>query len=294
MAGLLMYKTTYYDVTNFLNALEGAEQDEEIALPEFVRPYHLACTALKAKVTGNEINVREELVPYMTRMGLWNAIGRKAPISVTRLPCAGRFVETRVVEDDKGVHQTSIEISQMFERTGCNSETTDSLQILASELLGNCCAHSSEDEIFGMVTGQIWEGGNLAQLCIVDCGKGIRASLEGNEELRDRLNTEFACQMATEYGITGKPHGSHSGYGLTLTNDLITQNGGCLMVISENECYVNREGQVSVHTLDNGWQGTLIIFEWNTNISLDITQVYNSWPTSQALEEEEQYGELFN
>lgn len=291
-----MRKTQIEEVTNLFDQMEIAAQGRQASLPTFIKPYHLACIAVQARAQGDNISLppNSDIESYAARMGLWEAIGQIPPVHVNRRATCGRFVEARAVTQDETVHRVSIDISRMFENTGTDTDTCESLQILASELLGNCCAHSSDDDIFGMVTGQVWSGGNLAQLCIVDCGNGIRQSLNGNNDLAARLAAENACQIATEYGVTGKPFGSHSGYGLTLTNDLISQNNGNLIVISGQECYVNREGNSFACEIERPWNGTLIIFEWNTNIPLDINSVYNAWPMSESLEGEDQDDDLFD
>ncbi|MFB9939726.1 ATP-binding protein [Shewanella indica] len=240
----------------------------------------------------------KDLERYAARMGLWDVLDRPAPVSIGRAPARGRFAEARRVTADDQVHGVSVELSSMFHRTrGVTPATIDAIQIMLSELLGNSCAHSRRtevDQVFGVTIGQSWAGGNLAQLCIVDCGMGIRSSLSQNAQLGSRLASENACQIATEYGVTGKPFGPHSGYGLTFTNDLTSQNGGCLIVISGNECYSNRCGVVSTSVLPNFWDGTIVIFEWNTNVSLDARRVYDGWPDGVDMEEELDYGDIFN
>ncbi|MGR5430189.1 hypothetical protein ACPV56_09410 [Vibrio astriarenae] len=293
-----MNKTTIEDIDYLFEQMALVKQGRNASLPSFLKPFHLACVAMKAKQANSNIELPcgSEAESYASRMGLWDAIDQKPPVSVPRRPSCGRFVEARGIACDQDVHNTSVEISEMFKNTGSDELTTETLQILASELLGNCCAHSDNGQVFGIATGQVWPGGNLAQLCIADCGQGIRQSLYNNSQLHKRLESENACKMSTEYGVTGKPFGSHSGYGLTLTNDLTKQNNGCLLIVSDKECYINTEGNVQTCTLPRGWDGTLIIFEWNTNIPLNITQVYDGWPTPAGFEEEEgeQYDDLFN
>jgi hypothetical protein len=161
-------------------------------------------------------------------------------------------------------------------------------------MLGNCCAHSTTDllEPFGLVCGQSWPNGGIAQLCLSDTGVGIRESLKQNEGLVVRLNNENACTLATEYGITGKPEGNHSGYGLALADGLIKNNNGTLAIVSGNELYFNQCGIISSRTMQYSWEGTIIIFEWNINSPLDSRAVYDSWPAPESMTEGE-YDELF-
>lgn len=291
-----MEKTCVTELVELFKQMDIAAQGKEASLPNFIKPFHLACIAVQARKNNGDINLPpgSNMESYASRMGLWEAIGKVPPVNVNRRVNGGRLIEAKAITKDEDVHAVSIEISDMFKQTGTDDESCEALQILAAELLGNCCAHSSNDEeIFGMVTGQLWKRGKLAQICIVDCGKGIRASLGNNSQLQGRLLSENACQIATEYGVTGKPNGTHSGYGLTLTNDLIKQNRGGLIIVSGNECYINQYGVINSKTLHIPWDGTLIVFEWNTDIPLDVNSVYDSWPMSESLKED-QYADLFD
>ncbi|UTV30841.1 hypothetical protein [Photobacterium atrarenae] len=287
-----MDKVSIEDIKWWLVQLDSFEKTGSGNAPGFWKPFHFTTLAIEAKRAGKNLILPQERENYAARMGLWEAIGMQPPVKVNKNPACGRFVEARSVQHDVEVHPLSIEISEMFRGCVQNQSTLDSIQVLMSELLGNCCAHSSTDGVFGLVCGQSWPGGNLSQICIADCGMGIRNSLLGNEGLRDRLTQNNACQVATEYGVTGKPYGSHSGYGLTLANDLIKINSGCLIVVSGNECYINRDGVSESVTLDHAWSGTCVILEWNIDQPLDVELVYNSWPKPDSMDGEE-YDELF-
>ncbi|WP_024873115.1 ATP-binding protein [Tolumonas lignilytica] len=285
------------DVINWIEQMENIHNSRSYNAPHFWKPFHFATIATKAKLLNADISIPPYQEQYAARMGLWDAIGQKPPIMVNKNPAAGRFVEARSISKTGDVHQTSIDISEMF-GGGINCQlTVDSIQTLMAELLDNCCSHSTTDsqkeDTFGLVCGQAWKKANLAQICITDCGIGIRKSLLDNELLHERLRNENACSVAVEYGVTGKPGKSHSGYGLTLTNDLISHCNGHLLLVSGNEYYQNSHHGVSHGTLGCGWDGTLLIFEWNLDRPLDVTSVYNGWPTPNCLSEDE-YNELFD
>lgn len=297
---VILEKTKVEEVSWWISQLDLLFGTKGAQIPDFIKPFHIASLAVRARQAGVNVALPRDLETYAARMGLWDVLDRPAPVAIAKMPAAGRFVEARRVTSDDQVHGISLELSSMFHRSrSISDETIDSIQIMLSELLGNCCAHSprtQEEQVFGVTIGQSWTRGGLAQLCIVDCGMGIRNSLSHNEQLAHRLNVENACGIATEYGVTGKPFGPHSGYGLTFTNDLTSQNRGCLLVISGDECYSNRCGVVSTSTLPIHWDGTIVIFEWNTNVSLDARKVYDNWPDPDSGVELEEldYGDIFN
>lgn len=283
------------DITEWLGDMNEIDTQRTYNPPSFWKPYHFATIALKAKILNSNINLPEAQIAYAARMGLWEAIGQNPPITVTKYPTKGRFLEAHSISHGDDVHELSIKVADMFKCCARDSDTVDSIQVLMAELLGNCCAHSSYagHDVFGLVCGQSWPRGNLAQICIADCGMGIRNSLLNNTSLAERLQTENACELATEYGVTGKPFGSHSGYGLTVANDLISKCGGHLSIFSNSEYYHSRPYLKVSGPLPQQWQGTLLVIEWNLQSTLQIKDVYDAWPVPSSISEED-YDELFN
>lgn len=261
--------------------------------PDFWKPFHFATLAAQARRLGVTLTIDNEQLDYAIRMGIFEAIGQEPPRLVGQRAPDGRFVEAKAVTEPRDVDTVSEAVTQMFR---CYSpENEEALSVLFSELLGNCVAHSSDSQQlpFGLICGQSWPNGNKAQFCVADTGIGIRDSLIVNDQLAERLAEQNACQLATVYGVTGKPEENHSGYGLALTNGLITQNDGNLFVVSGNELYWNRGGRISTSELKHGWDGTFILFEWHLNTSMDLREVYDSWPAPDSMEEDD-YNELFN
>ncbi|MDN7125056.1 ATP-binding protein [Pseudidiomarina sp. 1APP75-32.1] len=261
--------------------------------PDFWKPFHFVTLAARARRESAGLKINNQQLDYAVRMGLFEAIGQTPPYSVFRRPANGRFVEARTVQSEGEVARVAQELSQMFR---CENESSEeALGVLFSELLGNCISHSTagESEPFGLICGQTWPNGNKAQFCLADTGIGIRESLMENSNLAERLSNENACAVATEYGVTGKPLGHHSGYGLALTNDLVSKNNGRLFVVSGQELYCNRGGDIQVSELNNGWDGCAVIFEWQLDTNMDVEEVYNSWPAPDGMEEDD-YDELFN
>jgi hypothetical protein len=288
-----MQRISVGEIVSWLANIKILETHGSAPMPPFLKPFHFSTLAANVKKRDRTLTIKHDCLDYAVRMGLFESIGQAPPYNVNKRPANGRFLEARAVHDDKDIPILSVEISDMFGDCA-NEETKSSLHAFLAEILGNCCAHSTNDmmEPFGLVCGQSWRNGGIAQLCLSDTGIGIRDSLTLNEELAERLNSENACALAAEYGITGKPKGNHSGYGLALADGLISNNNGTLAIISGNELYFNQCGTVSSETMTDSWDGTIIIFEWNINSPLDSRAVYDSWPTPESMTEGE-YDELF-
>jgi hypothetical protein len=175
----------------------------------------------------------------------------------------------------------------VFRRCGTHDkDTLDAIGITLIEILGNCFFHSSSGSgIYGLACAQSWPAASLAQVAVVDGGIGIRTSLGNNPALAGRLAAENALDLATEYGVTGKPEGKHSGYGLTLARQLMEKHDGHFLLISGREA-VHTDGRtVKREDLQSPWQGTIVILEWPIDRALDIGTVYKSWPASDDKDE---------
>lgn len=290
-----MNYTSSYQVKQFITEIEKLHTGSEGTLPDFIKPFHFATLAAYCRKTNTKLKLDHDALNYAVRMGLFEAIGQAPPIIVNKYNQNGNLIEATPVVCEETVHQSSISISDMFADCAEGEETNSSIQILMSELLGNCVHHSPEggDEPFGLVCGQAWQNGGIAQICIADRGIGIRKSLAENSELLERLESANSCEMACEYGITGKPQGAHHGYGLAVAKGLAQRFNGNLLVVSGNEIHLASSHQELSEQMDCQWDGTFIIFEWNLNIPLDVTTVYDSFPTSETLIEDD-LNELFS
>jgi len=283
--------TFIYQVKQFINEIEKLKTDHRAALPKFLKPFHFATLAAYCRKSNTKLDLNHEALSYAVRMGLFEAIDQEPPVTVNRHSQNGNLIEATAVVCEDTIHKSSINISEMFANCAKDKETISSIEIMMAELLGNCVHHSTDgsDTPFGLVCGQAWQNGGIAQICIADKGIGIRESLAGNPELQARLESSNSCEMACEYGITGKPLGNHSGYGLAVAKGLAKNFDGKLLVVSGHEIHAASKNQEKSSVMDCPWDGTFIIFEWNLNIPLNVTSVYDTFPTSDTLSEDDLY-----
>lgn len=284
-----MRKTSLDEVMSWVRAVAaGMESGTRFYGPNFLKPFHLATFALLAKRYGRQrFKVPGNIESYAARMGLWEAAGLEPPLPVPKRDPSGRFLPTQALTERSKVAETSQKLVQIARAQGMSEEMLSSLGVALHELLENCFAHAEVRQgLHGLACAQTWPRADLAQVAIVDSGIGIRASLSANASLSARLQTENSCALATEFGVTSKPEG-HSGYGLTLARQLIEQNGGCLIVLSQNEAYFTREGQEGRDVFDVPWPGTAVVLEWNTNKLLDVAPIYESWPLPEGITDDD-------
>ena len=275
-----MQGTHQTDVGQWLLQLRLLSRDNMCAGPDFWRPFHFVTLGLQIARTGRSgLTIPPAFVGYASRMGLWDAIGLETPAAVNARDPHGKFVPLQRLDNADRVHELSVKLADICRAFGADKETLNSLEISLQEIMDNCFAHAGISvDLQGLACAQSWPRGNLAQIAIADIGVGIRRSLAANADLLDQLAYENSCELATRFGVTGKPGMGHAGYGLALTRQLLQANGGTLLVQSGDE-WVRISGQnISVGLSPYNWAGTLVLLEWDCSKPLRVKDVYRSWP----------------
>lgn len=263
--------------------------------PAFIKPYHLAVLAAKMNAaTDRTVHMpKGDLEHYAARMHLWQVLGQEPPVLMNEYQETGRFQPLTSIQSDDDVSQIADQIIELFQPICTDDVTKYSIYSLVVEILGNCVAHAGgmESEPYGFVCGQVWKRARRAQIAVIDSGIGIRQTLECCGQYGDRLATENACTLATEYSVTSKAGNGHSGYGLTLARDLMMQNGGALHILSVDEWF-SSSGVGGLHAgtiADLNLYGTLIVLEWDTSRPLNSGAVYARWPNEQKEDEDDDF-----
>jgi hypothetical protein len=268
-------------VVDWYATLDGAALGGEFSGPRFLRPYHFALLATAALRRGAQhVGVPQSLEGYAARMRLWQSIGFDAPARVNERNPGGRFHPLTPITSEESAEACADAVKSVFKSGGTRDRRTlDSVGIMLSEIFGNCHFHSSAaGGIRGLACAQTWPAGDLAQVAVADTGIGIRSSLSANPNLADELERCNATELATRLGVTGKPMGQHSGYGLTVARELMEQARGRLIVLSGSEGFLASESGHRSMNLRCNVAGTVVIMEWRLSTPLDTRQVYGGWP----------------
>lgn len=285
-----MQYTSPNDVKIWLHNLSLAFETGSLECPYFLKPFHLVTLALMMKNhRTDELELPENINDYAIRMNLWQAAGISSPYEVNRLPAYNRFIPVAPLINQSNCDELSKNLSRLIQANCKNKRDIDSLSLYEPifELMSNTYAHAAiEEALFGLVCAQSWPKGNLIQVAFADIGIGIRRSLQLNNTLSEKLKSNNAPELACQYGITSKP-GNHSGYGLSLANELMKNHHGNICVISEDELYFNGLMHQSAQLRNSYWKGTLIILEWPMDQALDVLAVYNNWPMSSGFRGED-------
>jgi anti-sigma regulatory factor (Ser/Thr protein kinase) len=221
-------------------------------------------------------------------MMLWEALGIQSPFPEKRRQPRGRYHPVAVLENRGAIDQVAADLASLFSSVCAGARTIDAVQTMLRELIDNCYSHSAvEDGLYGVICAQVWGGGRKAQIALSDSGVGIRASLNDNALLHERLEAENSCAMATEFGVTGKPGRGHSGYGLHVARGLLTNNNGMLYVRSGSEAFCLSQNLTSAFCTNSIWNGTLVVIEWDLDKPVDISDVYKNMPLPEGMNDDD-------
>jgi anti-sigma regulatory factor (Ser/Thr protein kinase) len=281
--------TTSRDIQEWLDELMQLKQDGRCAAPRFVKPFHLATLAHMLRTLKlKKLQLPDKIAPYADTMRLWDAVGVPSPFAEkTRAP-GGRYHPIHPLRDKSTIEETAASLTQLFATVCPDPQTNNAINTMLRELLDNCYSHSAvTDGLYGLICAQVWPAGRKGQITLADSGVGIRNSLAQNALLSARLEAVNSCELATEYGVTGKPGQGHGGYGLAVARKLLEQNRGFLLVLSGNELFSSTAGIARRFQTKSSWDGTLLVIEWDLDTPMDIVAVYESLPLPEGMEDDD-------
>jgi len=125
-----------------------------------------------------------------------------------------------------------------------------------SELVTNIFDHSRKDE--GYAFGQYYSSKNFLDMCIVDCGRGLRSAYQ--EELGLSLSDEESIGKALEGFSTKKD--KERGYGIRSSIKVVCEGlGGGFILISGSAAFISVGDKKAMVALPNfHWQGVIIAY----------------------------------
>lgn len=288
-----MKHTSITEIHKWLEQLKVLASEKTCQAPEFFRPFHFITLALVLKSQGAlDIALPNALRNYAARMHLWEAIGIPPPrIRRNEHDANGRFLPIEPLRSRADVQDCSDRLASITRLANASAESCTSLSIAVSELIDNCFSHANveRDGLHGLACAQYWPKGQLMQIAIADMGIGIRSTFTqaDRQEYRERVKTMNCCALATELGASSKLDNGHAGYGLALARQLAEQNKGTITVYSGSEWLHSSNGQCMEGGDGVGWNGTMIVAEFNTALPLSTQAVYQNWPPVRGYEDDD-------
>lgn len=189
--------------------------------------------------------------------------GNSQYIPITNLSVSDlRLEATRTYEDEQEtIEKKSSQLASVLIRQA-NVPLHDTLSYSLREIFRNVTEHSKAEEIW--YAAQYWQENGWVELCILDEGVGIRATLERNPHLTIQSDID-ALRLAILPGISGSAFRggrkqrnniwANSGYGLFMTCQLC-QKGGSFAILSGNTgILIENDRQTQV---ESNFRGTAI------------------------------------
>lgn len=198
---------------------------------------------------------------FWQRMNFFRILGIPSTEDFIRHDPEGRFFPITVVDTLENLDEISQELSRVI--------TDDQnlglyIQHLVQELLWNAIDHGEWPK-GALVTAQYYPSTQRVQVAIVDCGKGIMASLSEHGIFRPQSDQE-ALLLCLRPWVSGKggqsrldreEHG-HVGCGLTIAAKLVQKTGGDMILLTGDATLI-----VPGSTTEpvNHWSGTVVVIE---------------------------------
>lgn len=222
-----------------------------------------------------EVNIEYNINTYAQRIDFYNQLGISIDESFVRHDSNGRFCEIREVNEYNSGTIVNNMIKVVERNCSLQDELIGCLNYCWYEIVGNIIEHS-ESPINGYVCVQSYPRENMIRVVILDCGIGIKNALSKSDKY-SRMDEEDCLYECIKEGVT---NGNGMGRGLYHTSEFIKNNSGKMIIYSGNHRLSVDKNTTNVKKV-NTWQGTLVILEINTSVSVDIKDIFSDdIPTS--------------
>ena len=229
----------------------------------------------------------EDLQPkskrYLERMRLFEFLGIKSGVEVTKHEAAGRFVPLTQIKTPEESTKFITDVTPLLHLEPIHAEP---LRYVLSELIRNVLEHSLSEQ-GAIVSAQYYSKSNTVRIGIADTGVGIWQTINESYNPKNDLD---AIRLALIPGITGttsKEGGTdyNAGAGLFFSKSIASVNQDYFVIYSGKAMYklLKRKGKKIVshadpfedrHTKRDDlpfWQGTAV----GIDLSLDTTQEFS-------------------
>lgn len=180
-------------------------------------------------------NLTAKSVHYLKRMGLFKFLGINSGIHIKEHEPASRFIPLTQIKNSDELSQF---IREMIPLLHLKPLQVDSIRYVVSELVRNVIEHACS-ETGAIVSAQYFLKSNMIRIGIVDCGIGIKKSINQSHDAKTDLD---AIKLALTPGITGttKREGgteANAGAGLFFIKSIAKVNRDFFMIYSGNAMY---------------------------------------------------------
>lgn len=260
-----------------------ASQDRQISIKINLKKYndltHLLCIvslvkSLQKKGKDVIIECRND-IGYLQRINFFKELGVDSEEFFQRHNASGRFLEVSHITKENALDTVNKIIKILEEQTESSTGVIECLSFCLWEVVDNIDIHA-KSPIGGYTVAQYYPQKKFIEIIIVDTGRGIHSSLTKNPEYKD-LSEEEAISKSIEQETTS---GDGRGNGLYYTVEYIKENNGEFILYSGNYKLELKNGNMRTKGGPH-WQGTLICIKINTDIPINMNNIFGAEiPTS--------------
>jgi anti-sigma regulatory factor (Ser/Thr protein kinase) len=231
------------------------------------------------------INYEIRSIPYLQRMGLFDALGYENPVPMKTHESTGRFIPLTRVEDSQDLENVLKTIDPILHTT---QDTSPTVKHVFSELLRNVLEHSLAP-FGGHVCATYNRNRKKISVGISDNGQGI---LKGMRGFRDFTSHKEAILYALTPGISGTTSRiggtmENAGAGLFFTKCIAQSTRNHFLIYSGDSYFklratpktkpvnINSDPREDYKTIREGlpfFQGTLI----GIDLNIEDTEAFNN------------------
>lgn len=222
---------------------------------------------------------------YYCRMGFFARIGAHSPCRKSKRSAAAKYIEITELEHAQIEAENQTRLVRLLQNLPKEVEATEvsraSFIDACGELVSNT-RHAYETRVDAgvaqrppaLLQAQLYPKRQIVELCIADCGIGIKRSMEGEHgngngyrSHLDAINAALAFRNRAEIG-------GGAGLGLAALHSYIKKNGGTLRIRSGDALKVQREGNRVTSTEElPAWVGTIVTVEIRLEKKADLSRI---------------------
>lgn len=216
-------------------------------------------------ITGDDKSRR-----YLSRMDLMAALESPFTENFERKPAAGRFLPVTLIEDDDSARHVVDSICDLILHQFDNAVSfLPALEWAVNEITDNILIHS-DSATPGVVCAQYFHTKHRLGVAIVDCGRGLKASLAETVHVWSHGD---AISKAIKRGVTRDPDVG-MGNGLAGTMEISRVNGGDFKIWSGNVSLHYKAGKDQGFTEHAEVPGTGIYLSLDTRKPVNLADTF--------------------
>lgn len=189
----------------------------------------------RGMTTTAAINYKVKSIPFLQRMGLFEALGYTGPLDLEQHEESGRFIPLRKIRNSKDINDLLCDLDPILHTTRPKANV---IKHVFSEMLRNILEHS-ETKYGGNVCAVYSRDKHKIMIGISDAGIGIYKSMKRHHQIKSDKDAILKALTPGFSGKTKKIGGTseNAGLGLFITKNIAKSTRSHFLIYSGNSYY---------------------------------------------------------